>query len=97
VSDILQSQLRKTLAGTHTVERELPGGGLSRLFLGTELRFQRQVVIKVLPPNFVAGVSVERFEREIAVAANLQHANIVPVLTAGQTAVRLQWRKPVQF
>lgn len=86
MSDILQSQLRKTLAGTHTVERELPGGGLSRLFLGTELRFQRQVVIKVLPPNFVAGVSVERFEREIAVAANLQHANIVPVLTAGETA-----------
>ncbi|HEV7836645.1 MAG TPA: serine/threonine-protein kinase, partial [Gemmatimonadaceae bacterium] len=86
MTDILESQLRKTLAGTHTVERELPGGGLSRLFLGTELRFQRQVVIKVLPPNFVAGVSVERFEREIAVAANLQHANIVPVLTAGQTA-----------
>ena len=86
MSDILQSQLQKTLAGTHTVERELPGGGLSRLFLGREVRFQRQVVIKVLPPNFVAGVSVERFEREIAVAANLQHANIVPVLTAGETA-----------
>ncbi len=86
MSDILQSQLQQTLAGTHTVERELPGGGLSRLFLGRELRFQRQVVIKVLPPNFVAGVSVERFEREIAVAANLQHANIVPVLTAGETA-----------
>lgn len=86
MTDILESQLRKTLAGTHTVERELPGGGLSRLFLGSELRFQRQVVIKVLPPNFVAGVSVERFEREIAFAANLQHANIVPVLTAGETA-----------
>jgi hypothetical protein len=43
VTDILESQLRKTLAGTHIVERELPGGGLSRLFLGSELRFQRQV------------------------------------------------------
>ena len=86
MTDTLESQLRQTLAGTHTVERELPGGGLSRLFLGSELRFHRQVVIKVLPPNFVAGVSVERFEREIAVAANLQHANIVPVLTAGETA-----------
>ena len=86
MSDSLESQLRQTLAGTHTVERELPGGGLSRLFLGCELRFQRQVVIKVLPPNFLAGVSVERFEREIAFAANLQHANIVPVLTAGETA-----------
>jgi TolB-like protein/tetratricopeptide (TPR) repeat protein len=86
VADILESQLKETLAGTHTVERELPGGGLSRLFLGCELRFQRQVVIKVLPPNFVAGVSLERFEREIAFAANLQHANIVPLLTAGDIA-----------
>ncbi|MDP9205024.1 MAG: serine/threonine-protein kinase [Gemmatimonadota bacterium] len=85
MADILESQLRQTLAGTHTVERELPGGGLSRLFIGSELRFQRRVVIKVLPPDFVAGVSVERFEREIAFAANLQHANIVPVLTAGET------------
>jgi TolB-like protein/tetratricopeptide (TPR) repeat protein len=86
LTDSLETQLRQTLAGTHTVERELPGGGLSRVFLGSELRFRRQVVIKVLPPDLVAGVSVERFEREIAFAANLQHANIVPVLTAGETA-----------
>ena len=86
MTDSLESQLRETLAGTHTVERELPGGGLSRVFLGSELRFRRQVVIKVLPPNLGAEVSVERFEREIAFAANLQHANIVPVLTAGETA-----------
>jgi TolB-like protein len=84
VSDSLESQLRQILAGTHTVERELFGGALSRVFLGRELRFNRQVVIKVLPPDFAAGVSVERFEREIAFAANLQHANIVPVLTAGE-------------
>ncbi len=86
LTDTLESKLRQTLAGTHSVERELPGGGLSRLFLGSELRFQRRVVIKVLPPDFAASVSVERFEREIAFAANLQHANIVPVLTAGETA-----------
>lgn len=86
LSDSLESQLRQTLAGTHTVEREMFGGGLSRLFLGSELRFRRRVVIKVLPPEFIAGVSAERFEREIAFAARLQHANIVPVLTAGETA-----------
>ena len=86
MSDSLESQLRQILAGTHTVERELFGGALSRVFLGRELRFNRQVVIKVLPPEFAAGVSAERFEREIAFAANLQHANIVPVLTAGEAA-----------
>lgn len=86
MSDSLESELRQTLAGTHTVERELFGGALSRVFLGRELRFNRQVVIKVLPPQSAAGVSAERFEREIAFAANLQHANIVPVLTAGEAA-----------
>ena len=65
MGDSLESQLRQTLAGTHSVERELPGGGLSRVFLGSELRFQRQVVIKVLPPDYVAGLSAERFERGV--------------------------------
>lgn len=86
MSDSLESQLRQILAGTHTVERELIGGALSRVFLGRELRFNRQVVIKVLPPESAVGVSAERFEREIAFAANLQHANIVPLLTAGEAA-----------
>ena len=84
--DPLEQQLKETLAATHAIERELGGGGMSRVFLASELRFHRKVVIKVLSPALAAGVSAERFEREIAVAANLQHANIVPVLTAGEAA-----------
>jgi serine/threonine-protein kinase len=43
------------------------------------------VVIKVLSPELTQGISVERFEREIQTAAALQQANIVPVLSAGDT------------
>ncbi len=56
---------------------------MSRVFLAEETRLGRQVVIKVLPPEMGAGVNLERFEREIRLAAQLQHPHIVPLLTAG--------------
>jgi serine/threonine-protein kinase len=48
-----------------------------------DTRHRRKVVIKVLSPELMQGISVERFEREIQTAAALQQANIVPVLTSG--------------
>jgi serine/threonine-protein kinase len=56
---------------------------MSRLFLATEASLHRQVVIKLLPPEFASEVSASRFRQEIEVAAHLQHTNILPVLTAG--------------
>jgi tetratricopeptide (TPR) repeat protein len=81
----LRDQLQNTLAGSYHLERELGGGGMSRVFLATETRLRRQVVIKVLSPERSAGVNAERFEREIQLAASLQQANIVPLLSAGDT------------
>jgi TolB-like protein len=81
--DPIQQQLQQALDGTYRIERELGGGGMSRVFLSTELAFERPVVLKVLPPELATGVSVERFKREISVAARLQHAGIVPLLSAG--------------
>src|SRR5688500_6385669 len=60
---------------------------MSRVFLAQDLALERQVVVKVLAPELAAGVSVERFRREILVVAALQHPNIVPVLCAGEVAV----------
>ncbi|HXY31999.1 MAG TPA: serine/threonine-protein kinase, partial [Gemmatimonadaceae bacterium] len=79
----LRSQLQTTLSGSYTLERELGGGGMSRVFVATETALNREVVLKVLPPDLAAGVSVERFRREIQLAAKLQHAHIVPLLSAG--------------
>jgi len=84
VSD-LQSQLQATLSGAYTLERELGGGGMSRVFVADEIRLGRKVVVKVLSPELAAGISAERFEREIRTAASLQQANIVPVLATGET------------
>ena len=71
------------LGDAYRVERELPPGGMSRLFLATERSLDRQVVVKVLPPELASEVSAARFQREVALAAHLQHPHILPVLSAG--------------
>ena len=58
---------------------------MSRVFLARDIKLGRQVVVKVLTPETGAGVSVERFKREIQLAAQLQHPHIVPLLAAGET------------
>ncbi|MDP1858279.1 MAG: protein kinase [Gemmatimonadaceae bacterium] len=79
----LRAQLQNTLGDAYILERELGGGGMSRVFVARETALGREVVVKVLAPELAAGVSAERFAREIATAARLQQANIVPVLAAG--------------
>ncbi len=79
----LPDRLQAAVGDTYRIERELGGGGMSRVFLAEETRLGRKVVIKVLPPEMGAGVNVERFEREIRLAAKLQHPHVVPLLTAG--------------
>jgi len=81
----LRDQLQSSLGSTYTLDRELGGGGMSRVFVAEERRLGRRVVVKVLSTELAAGLSAERFEREIRVAASLQQANIVPVLNAGDT------------
>jgi len=82
----LHEQLQTALGGTYAFERELGGGGMARVFVAEETRFGRRVVVKVLAPELAGTVSPERFEREVRVAARLQHPNIVPLLTAGDAA-----------
>src|SRR3982751_2755126 len=81
----LRDRLQASLGNAYTLERELGGGGMSRVFVAEETALGRSVVVKVLPPEMAAGVSIDRFKREIQVAARLQHPHIVPVLSAGET------------
>jgi serine/threonine protein kinase len=79
----LRDQLQRTLGDNYALERELGGGGMSRVFVAEETSLGRKVVVKVLPPDLAAAVNLERFRREIQLAAKLQHPHIVPVLAAG--------------
>jgi TolB-like protein len=79
---MIKEQLQSTLGDSYTLERELGGGGMSKVFLATETALGRAVVIKTVAPEFAQGLSAERFTREVKLAARLQQANIVPLLNA---------------
>lgn len=83
MSTPLQDRLQATLGNAYEIERELAPGGMSRLFLATERALDRRVVVKLLPPELATHASAQRFQREMLVTARLQHAHILPVLTAG--------------
>ena len=79
----LQERLQASLGSAYTLEHELGGGGMSRVFLARDTSLGRQVVVKVLSPELSSGVNSERFRREILLAVQLQHPHIVPILAAG--------------
>src|SRR3954464_281918 len=80
----LREQLGRAVGGAYRIGDELGGGGMSRVFTADDLALGRTVVIKVLHPELAAGVNAERFNREVQLAARLQHPHIVPVLNAGE-------------
>jgi tetratricopeptide (TPR) repeat protein/TolB-like protein len=90
----LEHRLQAAVGDHYRILKELGGGGMSRVFLAEEVRLGRQVVIKLLPPETGAAVNVERFEREIQLAARLQHPHIVPLLTAGASGDLLYYVMP---
>jgi eukaryotic-like serine/threonine-protein kinase len=90
----LFDRLQSSLASQYRLERELGGGGMSRVFVAEETALGRKVVLKVLPPELAAIVSSDRFQREVRLAAALQHPHIVPLLAAGQAGDILYYTMP---
>ncbi len=94
MSASFQEHLELALGDEYRVVRELGGGGMSRVFLATDVALGRSVVIKVLTPELAAGVNRERFRREVQLAAGLQHPMIVPLLSAGEAEGLLWYTMP---
>ena len=94
MSDLI-SDLTTALGQAYRIDRELGGGGMSRVFVATEIALDRQIVIKVLPPELALGLSIERFRREIQLSARLQHPHIVPLLSAGAANGLLYYTMPL--
>ncbi len=90
----LKSQVQHVLGDYYRLDEELTGGGMSRLFIATEVSLNRRVVVKVLPPEWASEVSEARFKREMEVAALLQHPHILPVLAAGARTGLLYYIMP---
>jgi tetratricopeptide (TPR) repeat protein/tRNA A-37 threonylcarbamoyl transferase component Bud32 len=87
-------RLSDAIGSDYRIDRELGGGGMSRVFLAEDVKLSRKVVVKVLPPETAASVNQDRFRREIQLAARLQHPHVVPLLTANASGDLLWYVMP---
>jgi len=79
----MASEVRAAFTGRYAIERELGRGGMATVYLAQDLKHGRPVAIKVLAPELAAAVGRERFLREIATAARLNHPHIMPLHDSG--------------
>jgi serine/threonine-protein kinase len=82
------------LADRYRVERELGRGGMATVYLAEDLRHGRRVALKVLRPEIAPALGADRFQREIAIAARLQHPHIIGLFDSGATAGMLWYTMP---
>ena len=68
----------------YRIQRELGQGGMAVVYLAIDLQQNRAVALKVLRPEIVGLIGVERFLREIEIAGSLSHPHIVPLFDAGK-------------
>jgi serine/threonine protein kinase len=83
--DPLLVAVREGLANYYVIEKELGRGGMAVVYKGKEKGLEREVAIKVLPPEMaLQGGTADRFRREARLAASLEHQNIIPVYRVGE-------------
>jgi serine/threonine protein kinase len=79
-TDELRQRLARTLTGRYEIVRLLGRGGMAVVFLAEDLALERQVAIKVLPPEMSHDTKlIPRFQQEAKTAAKLDHPNIIPI------------------
>ncbi len=83
MADVLE-QLRAALGDRYEVERLVGEGGMATVYLATDLRHGRKVAIKTLRAELAASIGADRFLREIRLAANLQHPNVLALYDSGE-------------
>jgi serine/threonine protein kinase len=87
-------RLRKSLERQYRIDRELGRGGMAVVYLAHDLKHDRPVALKVLHPDLAPSLGPERFQREIRLAARLQHPHILTVLDSGEAAGQLWYTMP---
>lgn len=76
-------RLQAAITDRYALGRELGRGGMATVYLARDLKHDRLVAIKVLHADLAASLGPERFQREIRIAAQLQHPHILPVYDSG--------------
>ena len=94
VADDILDRLKAKLSDRYAIEKELGRGGMATVFLAKDVKHDREVAIKVLHPELSATIGGDRFEREIKLAAKLQHPNILGLYDSGEADGLLYYVMP---
>jgi eukaryotic-like serine/threonine-protein kinase len=77
--------LGTTFARRYLIERRLGRGGMGVVYQATQIDLNRQVVLKLLAPDWIGDPeALARFEREARGLSSLQHPNIVTIHDFGR-------------
>ena len=85
---------QEALATNYRIEREIGQGGMATVYLAHDLTDDRPVALKLLNQELGASLGADRFLREIRVAQELQHPNIIGVIDCGNVDGRLFYTMP---
>jgi serine/threonine protein kinase len=80
----IPAALSAALAGRYELRRVLGQGGMATVYLAADVKHGREVALKVLLPGLAAFLGVERFLREIQIAARLTHPHILALYDSGE-------------
>jgi len=78
----------------YRIEREIARGGMATIYLATDLKYDREVALKVMLPEVTLVLGRERFLREIRLTAKLSHPNILTVHDSGEAGDYLWYVMP---
>ena len=93
VADLFE-RLSVGLAARYKIQRELGQGGMAKVFLAHDLKYDREVAVKVLRPDLAVEVGPARFLQEIQIAARLHHPHILPLYDSDQADGLLYYVMP---
>jgi serine/threonine protein kinase/Flp pilus assembly protein TadD len=90
----IPSRLQAALADRYLLDRELGRGGMATVYLAEDRKHRRPVAVKILHPELAVTLGTERFLREIAIAARLNHPHILTLIDSGESEGLLYYVMP---
>jgi len=90
----LFDRLSAALTARYKLQRELGQGGMAKVFLAHDLKYQRAVAVKVLLSELAESVGAARFLHEIQIAARLHHPHILPLYDSDEAQGFLYYVMP---
>ena len=88
------AKVRRVLADRYRVEKVIGEGGMATVYLAEDLKHKRRVAVKVMRPELAATLGTDRFLREVEIAAQLSHPNILPMYDSGDAEGILYYVMP---